>query len=237
MNLTIYSLTYNEQFLLPFVLDFYRSRFPNAQFIIFDNGSTDDTVTIAQKNGCQVIDYSFRSGGTLNDRLHMEIKNNCWKTANTDWVIVSDLDELVDINEEQLKKEEELGTTRVKTIGYQMVNMEDNLDVANMKWASRSDRYDKSVLFNKKHIQDINYDAGAHTCHPVGNVVDSQEAYKLYHYKFINAEMLWNKSLATRERLSEANKQNGWGLAQVSRTKEEVFAEFIDERKKAVKIL
>ena len=233
--LTIYSLTYNEELLFQFVVNHYRQRFPECKFVIYDNGSTDKTAQLAKENGCEVIDYSHQSGGQLNDQLHMQIKNNCWKNASTDWILVSDLDELVDINAEQLHQEQELGTTRIRTEGWQMVNMEDNYDIANMKYASRSDRYDKFVLFNKKHIKEINYEIGAHNCKSTGNVVNSQQVYKLYHYRFINPELFVRKSQTTAQRMSDINKYNGWGF-QAFRHEQEFIDEFSAERSKAIKI-
>ncbi len=235
LKLTIYSLTYNEELLLPFMIDHYRERFPSANIVLFDNASTDRTVEIATQNNCEVRDYSHLSGHTLNDAVHCQIKNNCWKNAPTDWVLVSDLDELVDINAEQLQQEQELGTTRIRTEGWQMVNMEDNYDIANMKYASRSDRYDKFVLFNKQHIKEINYQIGAHDCKSIGNVVDSQQAYKLYHYRFINPELFIKKSKTTSQRMSDINKANGWGF-QAHRGEQEFIDEFETERSKAIKI-
>lgn len=234
MQLTIHTLTFNEELLFQFVIDHWRERFSECKFVVYDNGSTDKTVELAKANGCEVIDYSEQSGGRLNDQLHMQIKNSCWKNAPSDWVVVCDFDELVDINAEQLRQEEEKGITRIKTEGWQMVNMEDNYDFANMKYATRSDRYDKSVLFNKKHITEINYDIGAHGCRPIGHVVDSQ-AYKLYHYRFINPEQFVKKSQLSARRLSDINRANGWGF-QVHRSEQEFIAEFLDERSKAVKI-
>ncbi|MEK6884573.1 MAG: glycosyltransferase family 2 protein, partial [Nanoarchaeota archaeon] len=129
--ITIYTLTFNEEILMQFMIDHYKSRFPNCKIIVYDNSSTDNTVQICKDNNCEVRTYD--SGGTLNDRLHMDLKNSIWKDAETDWVLVSDLDELLDINETDLKNEEKAGATIIKAEGWQMVNMEDNLDVRNMK--------------------------------------------------------------------------------------------------------
>src|SRR4029077_17328462 len=111
MHLTLYFLTYNEELLFQFVIDHYKTRFPNSTFIIFDNGSTDNTVELARKNNCEVRDYSLQSGGKLNDGVHRFIKNNCWKNAPTDWVLVADLDEVLDISEKELEQEDQLGST------------------------------------------------------------------------------------------------------------------------------
>ena len=110
--ITIYTITYNEGLLIQFMIDHYRERFPGCRIVVYDNISTDDTVKIALANGCEVIPYD--TGGQLQDSRYIQIKNNCWKDAKTDWVLVCDLDELLDIDEAELRREESLGTTMVR---------------------------------------------------------------------------------------------------------------------------
>ena len=208
--ITIYTLTYNEELLLQFSIDHYRSRFPNCKIIIYDNSSTDKTIEIANNNNCEVRNYN--SNHTLDDGLHRNMKNSIWKDAATDWVLVCDLDELLDINEEQLKQEEIAGKTKIKSEGWTMVNMEDNLDIHSMKYGYRDGGYDKDVLFNKKYISEINYSAGCHQCSSVGEIRYS-DPYKLYHYKSISPDYAVARCADTAKRLSEANKSNGWGGA------------------------
>jgi len=231
--ITVYTLAYNESLLIQFMIDHYRSRFPGCHIVIYDNSSTDNTVEIAKANGCEIRTYD--SGGTLNDGLHMRIKNSCWKDAKTDWVLVCDLDELLDINEEQLKQEEALGNTKIKTEGWTLVNMEDNYDFKNMKYGVRDIQCDKDVLFNKKHIQEINYGAGCHKSFSIGNIQYSQP-YILYHYKHINVNLNIFKYQTTAKRLSEENKKNGWGLHCLW-TEQQMIDYFNEKRKKAIKIL
>jgi glycosyltransferase involved in cell wall biosynthesis len=231
--ITIYCITYNEELLIQFMIDHYRSRFPNCNIIFYDNSSTDNTTNIAKKNNCEVRTYN--SGGTLDDGLHIQIKNNCWKDASTDWVLTCDLDELLDINEEDLKKEEELGTTRIKSEGWHMVNLQDNFDIANIKYGTRNTGYDKYMLFNKKYIKEMNYGAGCHNCNSIGKIIDSK-SYKMYHYKFINLELSIARIKETVSRLSENNKKNGWGFHACMRTEQQITDEFMNERANAIKI-
>ena len=85
------------------MIDHYRERFPGCRIVVNDNMSTDRTAQIARANCCEVIiDTNFRKI----DAPLTKIKNSCWKTASTDWVLVCDLDELlVGLEEEYLKKE------------------------------------------------------------------------------------------------------------------------------------
>ena len=140
--ITVYTVTYNEEIMIQFMIDHYRTRFPNCHIVVHDNMSTDDTVKIALANGCEIIPYD--SGGQHRERSLIDIKNNSWKEAKTDWVLACDLDELLDINTAELKTEEESGTTVIRTEGYNMVALDDNLDIAGMKYGERDEGEDKS---------------------------------------------------------------------------------------------
>jgi glycosyltransferase involved in cell wall biosynthesis len=232
--ITIYTLTYNEEILIQFMIDHYRSRFPNCHIVIYDNSSTDRTIEIAKANNCEIITYD--SGGTLNDGLHMNIKNSCWKNANTNWVLVCDLDELLDINAKELINEENLGTTKINSEGWDMINLEDNFDIKLITNGVKNHLYDKIMLFNKEYIKEINYGAGCHDCKPVGLIKNSSKIYKMFHYKYINENFVIQKYKITALRLSEVNKRNNWGYQALMPEKN--MREYISKLKKqSVKIL
>jgi len=231
--ITIHTLAYNEEILIQFMIDHYRSRFPNCHIVIYDNSSTDKTVEIAKANGCEIRTYN--SGGTLDDGLHVQIKNTCWKNAKTDWVLVCDLDELLDINEEQLKEEEALGSTKIKTEGWTMVNMNDDINLKALDHGYRDGGYDKEVCFNKKYITDVSFSPGAHRCNSTGNIKFSKP-YKLYHYKSISPDYCVARCADTAKRLSVKNRSNGWGGAAL-RTEKEIRDDFAYIRSLSKKIL
>lgn len=231
--ITVYTITYNESLLLQFMIDHYRTRFPGCRIVVYDNMSTDDTVKIVLANGCEVV--PFDTNNQFQDRRHMEIKNSCWKNALTDWVLICDLDELLDINMAELKAEESVGASIIRSEFYDMINMEDNLDLAGMKYGARSDRPGKSCLFNKKLIGEINYGPGCHECNPIGTVAYSNKAYKLYHYSSINENLTIEKFRLYRTRLSPENLKNGWGI-QYLLTPEQIREEYAAERSKAIKV-
>ncbi len=231
--ITIYTLTYNEELLIQFMIDHYRSRFPDCHIVVYDNFSTDNTVKIAKANNCEVITYD--TNGQFSDRAHMDIKNNCWKESTTDWVLTCDLDELVNITETQLKEEEKLGVSMINFQVYDMINMENNIDFASMKYGVPSPIPSKQFIFNKKYITEINYGPGAHGCNPIGTIVYSKKTYRVYHYVSINADVSIAKFKRKSKTLSPENIKMGWG-SYVFMTPEEVRQEYIDERKKAIKV-
>ena len=208
--ISIFLMVYNEEIIFQFFIDHYRARFPGCNITVYDNFSTDNTVKIALQNNCTVINYD--TNGKVDDDKLRNLKNNCWKNASTDWVLVCDADELLEFNENDLNYEKSLGTTLVKSEAYNMVNMEDNYDYDSIKTGIRCSAYDKTYVFNKSQINNINYVHGAHSCSPQGNVKYSSKVYRLYHYNTIHPELTHKRHYTTRSRLSEINLKHGWGV-------------------------
>jgi glycosyltransferase involved in cell wall biosynthesis len=226
--ITLYTIAFNEEVFLQYMIDHYRSRFPNCRIVVFDNESTDHTPDIAKKNNCEVT--LFKTNNQVDDFEITKLKNNCWKTAGTDWVLICDVDELLNINEQELKSEESAGVSIIRSEGWNMVNMEDNYDFANIKHGARVANYDKSYLFNKKLIKEINYSPGCHRSNPVGAVKMSSKAYHLWHYKCIHPDHLVERYRITALRLSERNKRCGMGTYWLNQTEETVRASFANAR-------
>jgi glycosyltransferase involved in cell wall biosynthesis len=202
--ITVYTIAYNEEMILPYFIKWYRERFPNCRIVIHDNESTDDTVKIALENNCEVITYC--TNNKLSDITYLKIKNNCWKEAITDWVIVCDADEMINITEEALKKEELDKVTYIKTKGWNMVNMVENVVGYNYEFGRVSaPQYSKNVLFNKQYIKEVNYNAGCHTNNFVGVVKPSKNIYDLCHYRFPGEAYTIQRYQEFVKRLSEEN--------------------------------
>ena len=232
--ITVYTIAYNEELIMQFMIDHYRSRFPGCNIVVYDNMSTDNTTKIARANDCEVIQYD--TNNQIQDRRYIEIKNNCWKNALTDWVLICDMDELLDINAEQLKKEEEVGVTMIRARSYDMINMEDNLDIKSIKYGARASRgYDKLYLFNKKFVKEINYEPGCHKCNPVGDIIFSNDRYNLYHYAFINENYIIEKYKRNMTRLSPENIKRGWAR-HYSYNLEQIHAKYERIRSQAIKL-
>ncbi len=207
--ITIYTVAYNEEVFLQFMIDHYRTRFPNCHIVVYDNESTDKTVEIAKSNGCEVVTYGTNQ--KISDSKYLEIKNNCWKTAKTDWVLVCDVDELLNITQAELEAEDAIGTTIVRSEAYNLINMKDDYDLAGIKYGSRCEPYDKYYLFKRAVLSQINYTPGCHVAHPVGTVRTSATPYKLYHYKCLNPDFHAARYKEYATRLSDENRRNGWG--------------------------
>lgn len=213
MNITIYSVCWNEEIILPYFFKHYRSKFPDANFIIYDNMSSDNSRKIIEENGGTIVDYD--TDGKVRDDKLLEIKNNCWKTAPSDWVIVCDIDEFVDVDQNLLQKTK---ATIITTEGYEMVG--NSFDLEKLEKGTRNDFLDKSLVFNKKIIKEINFTNGCHTCNPKGTVVFNTTRVVLRHMKYFHKQYPVNRFKTYAERLSKENLENGWSLHYLQKEEE-----------------
>lgn len=208
--ITIYTITYNEEVILPYFIKWYRERFPNCKIVVYDNESTDGTKNICLSTpNLQYIPY--HTGNKLSDSTYLKIKNNAWKHADTDWVIVCDVDEFLDVRESNIIEFDKFEDSLIKGVGFNMCNVEGLKDITEIKHGVRAIQYDKTILFNRKRIQEINYGAGCHHCEPQGDVNKATISLPLYHMKFIDVDLLVNKYKSYASRLSDENKEMRWG--------------------------
>lgn len=236
--ISIYILCFNEEIIISHTINFYRHRFPAASITILDNHSTDQTVKIARELGCEI--YQFATDGKISDLMYQYLKNNCWKKSENQWILVCDCDEHLCITEGELINEESLGTNIISSEAYNMVNMNNDLAVASIDHGYRDNDvcqfYDKSLLFNKAFITDINYSIGAHSVIPDGNVKFSSRKYRLLHYKYISPDFMVARYKMYAERLSDDNKKNSWGANYLEK-EGTIRALFEEYRKKSSKII
>ncbi len=231
--ITIYTLTYNEEIILPFMIKHYRERFPNCKIVIYDNYSTDNTISIAMENNCVV--FKFESENTLRDDIHMQIKNNCWKNCETDWCCVVDCDELLDINSVFL---ENTNANIIKPNCWSMFGIGESIN--DIKHGIREENYDKLCCFKPHLFKEMNYSPGCHFAEPILKDNNSKLQYNekpvlMYHYKWLNWEYTYNRNKMLAKRVSEVNKQNLWGV-HYGLAEEEQFKHYLDCIKNRIKI-
>lgn len=181
-------MCFNESIMLPTTVKYYKQQFPSGKIVICDNESTDSSVEIAKSLGCEI--YSFSSDKVFNEEVLTRVRNTVWKNAESDWIIVVDMDELVCISEKDVINEQKKGSTVFRTEAYDMVGESlkadaSDIDILAISKGIRAEVYDKCVCFNRSQIQDMNFSLGSHTCNPTGNVKMTDEKYRLYHCKFL----------------------------------------------------
>jgi hypothetical protein len=231
---TVHTITYNEELMIEFFISHYRKIFPDCVIKIYDNYSTDNTVEIAKRFNCEINYYD--SDNQLSDSKFLEIKNNCWKNSETDWVVVCDCDELIQITQDELINEDNNGITLFQFEGYDMVNYDDIIDLKTISFGHRNSIYDKTLLFNKSKIKDINYSPGCHQFNPNGKNVLSKHQYKLFHYKYIGVNYTIERYKLFSDRLCEENHKYRWSYHYKQKT-EEIVNYYNSTKDKLIKLI
>lgn len=221
----VFAICYNEEFMLPYFIKHYKEQF-NANITIYDNCSTDRSKEIILAAGCNYIEYD--SQNQIRDDIYLKIKNECWKQSNAEWVIVCDVDEFLEVNFDVSKY------TIINTKGYDVIGSpESRIGVYNAMSS-------KHIMFRPSQFSQIGYTAGCHRCLPQlksgGKLQGSREPAILLHRKFISEEYIFNRHKMYEQRLSDVNKQYGWGVHYQGVTIEKINEQFKELRKKAALI-
>lgn len=180
---------------------------------LYDNYSSDGSDLIAQSLGCNVIKFGIK--GQLSDAAYLKIKNYCWKNSSADWVIVCDADEI--LYHKDLKQilidDANKGATIFETQGYNIYSHDTpRSSYLEIRTGFPDANYSKKVIFNPRHIKDIRYSYGAHSCQPSGTIVRGNETLYLLHYRNIGGpDKIVARHGMYRKRMSEDNKRLGLG--------------------------
>lgn len=210
MRIEAHLLHWQEKDIMPYIIKHYASFCD--EIIIHDNHSKDGSAEMAKELGCTVIPFG---SDLFDDAINRDVKNECWRGSNADWVIVADFDELLFHPYMKMRFAIEYfsESTIIKTIGWQI--MSEDWPVYNLTEITngfRFDNYSKNIVFNPKAITAINYNEGAHKCEPVGNVVWSNDSLYVLHYKHIGGvQRTIDRYKVLQKRLSKNNRKNGWG--------------------------
>jgi hypothetical protein len=117
---------------------------------------------------------------------------------------------------EELKEQ---GVSLVKPEGYNMYSesypafLPDNPITKQVTRGIRTSKFDKCILFDPHAVVEINFEPGAHVCHPLGRIKSiAQGEVKLLHYKYLGVNWLIARSRQYAQRLSQDNIDNGLGV-------------------------
>lgn len=220
MDINIFLLCYNESSLLPHTIKHYKKYLPSCKITIYDNESTDNSVEIAKKLGCNVI--SWNSNNIIDDYKYIEIKNNCWKSIEKGWIIMADMDEYLCVTEDDLMKEMKNGTTILNINGLDMIGESETIDLSDIdlqeiKKYVNNPMENKKLCFLREKISEMNYSMGAHSCNPQGDIRYSSIIYINKHMYILGLKFLTNKFIKRYER-SEKMRQFGMATHYMSDT-------------------
>ncbi len=201
MKIEAFIIAWNREDTIDFTINHYLEFCSSVT--LFDNHSTDNTREFAEKE--RVTIHTFGTPGVLNDQDYLQIKNNCWKVSDADWVIVVDDDEILYhpnlIEELQLAKDS--GATIIKPQGFGIFsNSMPELDWTELMSGVPDSNYSKLCVFNPKAIQEIGYIYGCHQAKPVGRIRLVEKLY-LLHYRAVGGA----DRLIERHKLYEPRRQ------------------------------
>ena len=222
-SIEVFAICYNEELLLPYFIDHYKKLGANIR--IYNNKSTDQSKSIIAYSGCNYIAYD--SNNQIRDDLYLQIKNNCWKDSKAEWVIVCDIDELIEINFDISRY------NIINTKGFDMIGLPPS------RLGVHNQMYSKHIMFRPNCFKEINYKPGCHSLNPIPNVAisGSIEIANLLHYKYIDEDYVYNRHLMYQERLSDINKQLGWGIEYQNVERKKIEDKFAELRSQSSMVL
>jgi len=210
-NVEVFSYFWNEEYLMPYFLRHYA---PLATRItLFDNDSTDRSIEIA-KTCPKVVVKRYDSGNTLDSLSQLHMLNNCWREAESDWVIVCALDEFL-YHPDLLGFLEATEGTVIHPQGYTMSSKTRPIGNGQLYDYIRrgvpDKYYCKCIAFNKAKVTGINYRIGAHEAIPNGLINMVTDQCKLLHFRLIGLAETIERYRIYRERKSATERKRGYG--------------------------
>jgi len=202
------------------MLPFFFRHYDNLvdKYFVFDNGSSDESLSLLQKHGRVKITH-FDTPGQSFAEEEVRLCDTIWQGSRADWVIVTDIDEHLYRPglREYLQHCTDKGITAIRSIGYEMVsdsfpNGEGRLCelVTN---GTRGAGHDRLCIFNPSAITATNYTLGRHAALPTGHVIwpESPEVL-LLHYKQLGLDYLIARSAELLKGLKSKDIEEGWGV-------------------------
>ena len=174
MKIHAHILSWNEEKILPFTLDYYSTIC--EKIFIYDNMSTDSSDEI-YKRYPKVEVIKWDSGNEINEINYVNIKSEEYKKRSrgqgVDWVIVCDCDEFIYHENlmDKLQEYKEMGITVPRIDGHDMVSTEFPIydgEFITTKIKTGSQTYEpmcKNIIFHPD--LDIKYGIGGHSFNSV----------------------------------------------------------------------
>jgi len=237
MRIDTFILVNNEEKIIEYVMRHY-SQFSHV--VILDNNSSDQTIPIAKKMGAEIWKYNVPD--EMNDKVNMDIKNNCWKRSSADWCIVIDADEFV-YHPDLIGFLEKTSATIIAPTWCEMyaekfpTTKKQIYDEVKTGTVGHCHGHSKINLLRPSQIREMNWDAGCHNAKPIGNVIPLLECeIKTLHMRWLSKEYVIARSEYTARRMSMINKKMGWSF-HFAFEPEKLSAIFDEDMKKVTKIL
>jgi glycosyltransferase involved in cell wall biosynthesis len=214
----LYALSLNEMRMLAFFFHHYDPWVD--RYIIYDDGSTDKTLSVLASRP----DIEIRAFDRVRPDSFVESarvwQNNVWKEAHgkAAWVVVTAIDEHIHHTAmpDYLARCEAAGVTAIPALGFEMVsdtapNAGETLAITRRTGMPTSEM-NKLSLFDPTAIEQTNYSPGRHFATPTGRVVYPEaDELLLLHYKYIDKAYLKARHRVLRQGLRDNDVERGLG--------------------------
>ena len=190
MTIHVYSIMWNEVFLLPYFLRHY-SLFADRIFIINDH-STDKTVSVARSHDkVTVLDYKYKSG--LDEANFNQCFTRYYKKYSrgvADWAICVDADEFIYHPQlvQNLAYQRQRGIRIISTTAYTMIakRLPRKAGQIYEECASglRTRGYDKPIVFDPQ--LDVSFGAGRHSITATDGTRPHKGKLALLHFRYLS---------------------------------------------------
>jgi len=233
MKITVLSKWYNERELAPFFFRHYD--FADEIIIYLDDTTNDGTEEFIKKQKKGRIIWGS-SDGKLNDTICVQDLNKIAGESESDWLICVDADEFV-FPHGFTDPRQSLASADGTVIYAAMWNMYQHetdppLDFSNPSILQRRhgdpDRTSPSNINCTKPIIikpeiNIEWDVGCHNYMPNDKIIVSSTRWDGAHWQSVDLDLAIKRRIkGVKERLSEANKINGWAIHNFNITREEI---------------
>jgi hypothetical protein len=202
--------------MLPFFFRHY-DQFIDRYFV-FDNGSTDNSISMLEEHGSVEIAHFDVHGDSFVEE-EVRLGDTIWRGSDADWVIITDIDEHIyhPTLAPYLQRCQRQGVTAIQSIGYEMISRSfpkgDRPLVELVTNGVRSLGHDRLCIFDPKALTETNYEPGRHAADPRGRVVwPAYPEVLLLHYKQLGVKYPIVRSAELRRGLKAGDIEKGWGL-------------------------
>jgi hypothetical protein len=215
-KIELYCLCWNDARMLPYFFRHYDDIVD--RYFIFDNGSTDGSLSILEKHGRVELSHFDGEGDSFCEQ-ELRLCDSIWRGSKADWVIIPDIDEHLYHPDllGYLRRCTDSGITAIESIGYEMISdsFPDRGDrlVETVTVGTRSIGHDRLCIFNPGQITETNFGMGRHRASPTGHVVwPEYPEILLLHYKQLGLDYPIARSAELRLGLRTLDLERKWGV-------------------------
>jgi hypothetical protein len=218
MVVHLYAQCWNDGWMLPFFFRHYDALVD--RYFMFDDNSTDDTLSILRRHPKVQLASFVRSHPNSFVRSEQSFSNECWKRSRgiADWVIVTDVDEHLfhPQGRAYLAWCAERNVTIIPALGFQMVSETrpagDETLSESCTYGAPWERMMKTSIFDPDEITEINFSFGRHRAAPTGCVrLPPRDEMLLFHYKYMGFVETHDRHKQLETGLGSEDAERGWG--------------------------